>query len=154
MLRILHDLRVGLLGLDLILSCLLLGFLVLFFSLLHGVVFGLLFVLFVLQLGLLFVLLLLLVFFLLLLLLCRVIVRIVAVLGRSVVAAAVVLGDGRRGRGLPGAGGSLGGIRLPGTKSSVCDVVDATAISPGRRTSTNASRAMMAAAAKTACRRR
>jgi hypothetical protein len=53
LLRILHDLWVGLLGLVLILRGLLVS-LILFFSLLHSLVFGLLFVLFVLQLGLTF----------------------------------------------------------------------------------------------------
>ena len=57
---------------------------------------------------------------------------------------------------LLGAGGSVGGIRFSGAESSVRNVPDATVISlaPGCRTWTNASRAMMAAAARTACRRR
>ncbi len=98
MLRILHHLRVGLLGLDLVLSGLLLGFLIFFFSRLHRLVFGLLVVLQLLRL----------VFFLLLLI-GRVIV--IVIVGHNVIGTAVVLGNGRRGRGVVGGGASLGGIR-------------------------------------------
>ena len=157
----------SLLGLFLVLKDLLLGFLVLFFGLLLGIDFGLLFVQLVLQLGLLVVLLFLLLFVLFLLLLFFLLSRgvvglVIAVIWGSVVSAAVetwAAGGGATGGGAGaplGAGGSVCGIRLSGAESSVRNVPDATVISfaPGRRTWTNASRAMMAAAASTACTRR
>jgi len=146
---------------------LLLGFIVLFLGLLLGVGVGLVLVQFVrIQLVLGLVKLILLLLFLLLLLLRLRGVEVVIVIGwRDVVAIpgevlqrlhrrreVLGKGAGRKGRGI----GTGGGIGPSGAESSVPTDADATAISlvPGGKTSTNASAAMIAGTATTACSRR